>query len=54
MNPSELGLRDIHLPGDITWWPPAFGSWLFGAALVSLITDSYTHLTLPTIYSVYF
>ncbi len=37
MNPSELGLRDIHLPGDIPWWPPAPGSWLLGAALLGLI-----------------
>ena len=37
MNPSELELRDIHLPGDITWWPPAFGSWLLAAALLGLI-----------------
>lgn len=37
MNPSQLGLRDIHLPGDISWWPPAFGLWLLGAVLLGLI-----------------
>ncbi len=37
MNPSQLRLRDIHLPDDITWWPLAFGSWLLGAALLGLI-----------------
>ncbi len=37
MNPSLLQLRDIHLPGDITWWPLAVGPWLLGAALLGLI-----------------
>ncbi|MCZ6498397.1 MAG: DUF4381 domain-containing protein [Gammaproteobacteria bacterium] len=37
MNPSQLELRDIHLPGDIIWWPLAFGPWLLGAALLGLI-----------------
>ncbi len=37
MNPSQLGLRDIHLPAEISWWPPAFGSWLLGAVLLGLI-----------------
>ena len=30
---SQLPLRDIHLPGEIGWWPPAPG-WWFVAALV--------------------
>jgi hypothetical protein len=38
MNPildaNQLGLRDIHLPGDITWWPLAVGWWVLGAILV--------------------
>ncbi|MEE9570910.1 MAG: DUF4381 domain-containing protein [Gammaproteobacteria bacterium] len=37
MNPSQLGLRDIHLPADISWWPLAFGPWLLGAVLLGLI-----------------
>lgn len=31
----ELPLRDIHLSGPISWWPPAFGWWIiFGAVLL--------------------
>ena len=26
-DPLELPLRDIHLPADISWWPPAPGWW---------------------------
>ena len=41
MNPSfdlsQLGLRDIHLPAELGWWPLAFGWWLLGAVLVTLI-----------------
>lgn len=28
MNPTELPLRDIHLPPEIGWWPLAWGWWL--------------------------
>lgn len=28
MNPTELALRDIHLPPEISWWPLAWGWWL--------------------------
>jgi hypothetical protein len=39
MNPidfSELPLRDIHLPGAVAWWPPAYGWWIvFGLVLAA-------------------
>jgi len=36
-DPSQLPLRDIHLPGAITWWPPAVGWWLLAAALLGVV-----------------
>lgn len=36
MNPidySQLPLRDIHLPGAISWWPLAYGWWILLAGL---------------------
>ena len=35
MQPTQLPLRDIHLPEAISWWPPALGWWLL-AVLVPL------------------
>jgi len=40
MNPAQellAQLRDIHLPADPSWWPPAPGWWLLGLCLVVLI-----------------
>lgn len=31
MDPSQIPLRDIHLPGAIGWWPPAIGWWIVAA-----------------------
>jgi hypothetical protein len=31
---TQLPLRDIHLPGAISWWPPAFGWWLLAALVL--------------------
>ena len=28
MNPDSLPIRDIHLPEQIGWWPPAVGWWM--------------------------
>lgn len=36
-DPSQLPLRDIHLPGEIAWWPPAFGWWILAAAVLGLV-----------------
>ena len=35
--PDPLQLRDIHLPADPGWWPPAPGWWLLAAVLVALL-----------------
>jgi len=32
---SQLPLRDIHLPGAIGFWPPAFGWWLVAAVVLA-------------------
>jgi hypothetical protein len=36
-DPSQLPLRDIHLPGDVAWWPLAFGWWILAAALILIV-----------------
>lgn len=28
------GLRDVHLPDPISWWPPAFGWWMIIGLLI--------------------
>jgi len=39
MNPeidySQLPLQDIHLPGEVAWWPPAPGWWLLAGLIVA-------------------
>lgn len=37
MNPAELPLRDVHLPGEIGWWPPAPGWWMLGLLVIASI-----------------
>lgn len=34
MPPTQLPLRDIHLPAAPGWWPPAVGWWLLAGLLV--------------------
>ncbi|MFI3137861.1 MAG: DUF4381 domain-containing protein [Methylococcaceae bacterium] len=37
MPPTQLPLKDIHLPAAIGWWPPAIGWWLVAALLIGLL-----------------
>ncbi len=40
MNPASqpvLQLRDIHLPAEPGWWPPAPGWWVVAALLLALL-----------------
>ncbi len=30
-------LRDVHLPGDPSWWPPAVGWWLAALILIGAV-----------------
>jgi len=36
LNPDELPLRDIHLPAEVGFWPPAPGWWLLLLATLLL------------------
>lgn len=31
-------LRDVHMPGPISWWPPAFGWWMVIVVLIILVS----------------
>jgi hypothetical protein len=37
VNPSDLPLRDVHLPPAPSWWPPAPGWWIVVVVLLSCI-----------------
>ncbi|NOT83954.1 MAG: DUF4381 domain-containing protein [Methylococcaceae bacterium] len=37
MPPTQLPLKDLHLPASIGWWPPAIGWWILAALLIGLI-----------------
>ena len=34
LDPTQLPLRDIHLPEAISWWPLAFGWWTLAAVVL--------------------
>lgn len=36
MNPAGPELRDIHLPADPSWWPPAPGWWILAVLTIGL------------------
>lgn len=37
MDPEQIPLRDLHLPAEIGWWPPAPGWWaLIGIAAIGI------------------
>jgi len=40
-DPLELPLRDIHLPGEISWWPPAPGWWILAALVIGVIVGGW-------------
>jgi len=51
MQPTELPLKDIHLPEAIGWWPPAIGWWLLAVlipALIAIVYWIYKRLTRKT------
>ena len=41
MQPTQLPLKDIHLPEAIGWWPPAIGWWLLAIFIPLLIVFLY-------------
>lgn len=48
---EPLPLKDIHLPGIISWWPPAPGWWLLLILLAAVIVAGrliYKRVTLKT------
>lgn len=41
MNPEAdplAALRDIHLPAEPSWWPPAPGWWIIGLLVIAIAT----------------
>lgn len=51
MQPTELPLRDIHIPDAISWWPPAIGWWVLAVLIplcLYLSYKLYKHITRKT------
>lgn len=51
MQPTQLPLKDLHLPATIGWWPPAIGWWILAALVLALLLGSfwaYKRLTRPS------
>ena len=51
MQPTQLPLKDIHLPEAIGWWPPAIGWWLLAVLIplsIALLYWIYKRLTRKT------
>lgn len=51
MQPTQLPLKDIHLPDTIGWFPPAIGWWLVAVlipVLIALLYFAYQRLTRKT------
>lgn len=41
MQANPLPLKDIHLPAEIGWWPPAPGWWLVAGLLILIALTGY-------------
>lgn len=41
MQPTQLPLKDIHLPEAVGWWPPAIGWWLLAVLIPLLLAFCY-------------
>ncbi len=51
MNPTELPIKDIHLPEPVSWWPPAVGWWILAVMLpvaVFILVWLYKRMTRKT------
>jgi len=40
-DPMQLPLKDIHLPQEIIWWPPAPGWWVMLGLFIFILATAY-------------